>query len=280
MHYYSKEAIYGQPKLTINGDVISSLLPENNQVDWSIAGVEGGIPSFSKIVDVSTVGLVGDNSTDNSGSLQTAIDNAEAGTVFYFPTGTFVFNTTIYMKDSIVLLGDCVANTTLKFDLAGEAKPSIWWKSENLAASATNITAGYEKGTTQITVDDPTGFKVGEYAEIMQDNDSALMYTNPTWNVSWSEESVGQICHVTAINGNVITLKYPLMYDFSADLNVRVKWTEPIKYSGLENLRVFRVDNGNDYNLRFDNAANCWIRNIEGDYCDRGHFVANESVNL
>ena len=280
VHYYSREASSGQPKLTINGDVVSTLIPENNQVDWSTAGVEGGIPSFNNIVDVSSVGLIGDNSTDNSNALQLAIDNAASGTVFYFPSGTFLFNTTIYMKDSVVLLGNCVANTTLKFDLAGEAKPSIWWKSDAVASSATAITAGYEKGSTQITVTDATGYKVGEYIEIMQDNDPALMYTQQDWDVSWSEESVGQVCPITAINGNVITIKYPLMYDFSTGLNVRAKWAEPIKYAGLENLHVFRVDNGNDYNLRFDNAANCWIRNIEGDYCDRGHFAANESANL
>lgn len=279
-HYYSREATIGQPKLVINGGVVSSILPEDNQVDWSIAGVVGGIPNYTNQIDVTTMGVLGDDQTDNSTTFQALIDNADAGTEFYFPSGIFLFNSSIRMKDSITVKGNCVSNTTLKFDLSGTAEPSFWFKSDDVSSTATSITAGFEKGSSVITVVDPTGFKVGGFVEVLQDNDSALMYTSPTWNVSWAAEAVGQIVEIVSISGSDLTLKSELQYDFSSVLNVRAKWMEPIQYSGIENFKLFRVDDGNDYNIRFDYAANCWVRNLEGEYADRGHFATTKSAHL
>ncbi|MBN1927748.1 MAG: T9SS type A sorting domain-containing protein, partial [Prolixibacteraceae bacterium] len=110
-----------------------------------------------------------------------------------------------------------------------------------------------------------------EHVEILQDNIPEKMYTQDTWNTDWAQNVTGQMIKVLAINGNRLTLEHPLYYGFSPEYNVRAKPAKMITGAGLENLKVERLDNGNDYNLRFYYAANCWIRNIEGSFSDRGH---------
>lgn len=268
------------PTLVVNGNSISTLLPENNFVNWSIAGVEGGIPTYTQQIDVTAAGVIADNSTDNTAALQQLIDNATAPTVLFFPEGTYAFEGTIVFSDSVVIRGECPQNTILNFDLNGAAAPSFLWNSNDISSSTVLILSGFTKGSTSITVSNASTFTVGEYIEITQDNDPELMYTRADWNVSWAQDVVGQMCEITAIDGNTISLKYPLMYDFNASLNPKANAAKMISGAGLENLKVFRADDGNDYNLRFDYAVNCWIRNVEGDYCDRGHVVLNQSAHI
>lgn len=275
------------PGLLINGDwgeigpetVSSFIYPADNRIDWSAAGVEGEIPEYAKIMDISTQGGMGNGIYDNSATVQDVIDHSPPGTVIFFPEGTYLFNTELRMKDSIVLRGACVKHTTLWFDLKGRASPSIWFRSDDTGDLVT-ITSGYEKGSDIITVEDASGFVTGQYVEIIQDNDPDLMYTNEDWNTDWAQNSVGQVVRVTDINGNNISLERPLYYTFSPELNARAGRADLLTGAGLENCRIFRADDGDDYNLRFYYASNCWIRNIEGDYCDRGHVEILWSTNI
>lgn len=277
-HFHSKEAAAqeNRPVIVLNNLSSAPLIPAINSVDWSVAGVEGGIPNYTNVVDVSSIGLVADGATDNSISLQNAINSTSTPTVFLFSEGTYFFESSIQMKNNIIIRGECVDKTVLNFDLSGDALPSFWFKSDEVGSEVV-LNSGFVKGSTSITVANASSFKVGDYIEIIQDNDSALMYTNPTWDASWAANSVGQMVPITAINGNTLTLKYALMHTFSSALNVRGRSVEMIVGSGIENLKIHRIDNGNDYNLRFDYAANCWIRNIEGSYADRGHVAINSS---
>lgn len=282
VHFYSSEhpTVGNHPVLALNGSSITTLLPEGNSVDWSIAGVEGGIPNYNNEVNVLTAGLVADNSTDNTIALQQLINAANEPTVFFFPEGDYLFNGSIAFSDSIIIRGECPQSTNLNFDLNGTASPSFSWRSSDVSNTTVSITAGHIKESKVITVANASGFTVGEYLEITQDNDPALMYTRSDWDVSWAQDVVGQMCEITAIDGDVISLKEPLMYDFSAELNPKANAAKMLTGAGLENLRVYRVDDGNDYNLRFDYAANCWIRNVEGAYCDRGHVALNQSAHI
>jgi hypothetical protein len=65
---------------------------------------------------------------------------------------------------------------------------------------------------------DPTG----EFAEVEQENDSALMYTDPDWIVDRAEQAVGQLLEVESVNGNTLTFSMPLNFDFSTELNAQI----------------------------------------------------------
>lgn len=56
-------------------------------------------------VNVADLGLVGDGKTDNSAKLQDAIDMLSGSTSFYFPAGTYVFNSTVYFRQGNTFIG-------------------------------------------------------------------------------------------------------------------------------------------------------------------------------
>jgi hypothetical protein len=222
---------------------------------------------------------VGNGSTDNASVVQNLINNSTAGTVLFFPTGTYRFESTLSLSDSIVIRGECVTNTKFEFDLNGAAQPSIWFRKQ-ITTSESTITSGFEKGSTSLQVTDPSAFAIGDFIEVYQDNDPTLMYTNPTWDVSWAQNVVGQMIRITDISGNTIELERTLYYDFSQNLNFRAIGAQMISGAGLENLHIERLDNGNDYSIRFKYADNCWVRNIESSLADRGHVEISQSANI
>lgn len=283
--FASKEhsSIEKRPLLTINKNIITSnnlIYPTKNQIDWSLAGHQGNIPNYKNIVDVTTLGIKNDGTTDNSSTLEQIIQNSVPGTVLSFPSGEYFFSKTINLKDSIILRGNCPSTTLFKFDLNKEAQASIWFKGSAKNNFTKILANGLKKDALKITVENSADFKVGGFVEIIQDNDSTKMYTKTIWDVSWAANALGQVSQIVAINGNEITLKTPLLYDFTTELNVRVQPVTVIQGAGIENLKVNRVDDGNDYSLRFAFAYNCWIRNIESDFADRGHVEISKSTNI
>ncbi|WP_051907702.1 glycosyl hydrolase family 28-related protein [Flavimarina sp. Hel_I_48] len=253
--------------------------PEDNQIDWSVCGVENSIPNYLNKIDVTTKGARGDSIFDNSKIIQNLINSSNFGTVLLFPSGTYLFNTSINLKSGIVIRGASSSETILKFDLNGTAKPSFWFSSWD-RSSTTPIISGYNKGSITITVQDPTLFYKKDYIEIFQDNDPSLMYTKEEWNVSWAEESVGQMARIININGNKMNIAYPLDYNFSPTLNIRARSCKMLTDAGIENFKLIRIDKGEEYSIRMDYAANCWIRNIESAYSQKGHIQLIRSLNI
>jgi len=266
----------------ILGQVSDFISPISNQIDWGVAGMEGGIPDYTNVVNLTTLGAVGNGTTDNAAVVQTAIDNA-AGTptVLLFPAGTYLFNASLVMKDSVVLRGENSGNTTLRFNLSSDSS-SLYFVKSNTNTDTSVVTAGFGKGSTVITLASTTGFSVGGYLEIFQENDVVEMATNsPTdWDRSWTEYSVGQVVQIVGINGNDVTLKHPLYHTFSSSLNVRATQLDMLTGAGVEYLELFRVDNGHNYTTTFSSAANCWMQHVEGHFTDRGHVVINKSSHL
>lgn len=256
-----------------------TIIPNNNRIDWTVAGVEDKIPNYSNIIDVTTRGAESSDIFDNSKILQDLIDSSSFGTVLLFPSGTYLFKSSINLKSGIVIRGVSSSQTVFKFDLNGTAQPSFRFSSWD-RSSITPITSGHIKGSRTITVQDPTLFVYRDYIEIFQDNDPELMYTRREWDVTWAAESVGQLVKITSRNGNEITLEHPLLYDFSANLNVRARSCQMLDGAGLESFKLIRLDQGEAFALRFDYAANCWIRNMESEYAQRGHVEMSKSLNI
>lgn len=64
--------------------------------------------------NVTSYGLVGDGTTDNSTAFQSIIDSAPLGSVMYFPAGTYMFLSSIFMKNGISIIGDGTEATKIQ----------------------------------------------------------------------------------------------------------------------------------------------------------------------
>ncbi|MEN3014179.1 MAG: glycosyl hydrolase family 28-related protein, partial [Endomicrobiia bacterium] len=244
-------------------------------IDWSKAGYPGEIPYISSpVANVKDFGAKGDGQTDDYQAIVSAINFIKKSTpaVVYFPEGTYLIKSKINLQncDGIIFRGEGYKKTKLIFNLNGANDNCIdilTYRRGNWV----NAISGYTKGSTQIVVSDVSQFKVGDTAEIQQDNDPALMYTKSQWNVSWAANSVGQFFNIVGIQGNTLIIDPPLNFTFRADLNPRVRRNNLISNVGFEDFYIERVDNGDGNTFYFKNAANCWIRRIESYNTVKAH---------
>ena len=75
----------------------------------------------------------------------------------------------------------------------------------------TSVKGRFEKDSTHITVSDAAGFNVGDYVEILQDNDPAVcegMY-------DYMVRAIGQTMKVVAKNGRTLTVNRPLYFSYN-----------------------------------------------------------------
>lgn len=255
------------------------ILPANQQIDWSIAGIPGGIPDFPNSLDVTDFGAVGDGVTNDLPAFQAAINAAPDSTAVFVPAGNYRLNGTLVLNnDHTVLRGDCpVGSTKLLFHLSGSilAIQITHANAENLDQVLNN---SLPKGTTSFILNDATGYTVGKYAEIRQDNDPALMYTDPAWDVPGAATSVGQLFKVVAVNGNTITVDRPLFINYNTSLNPVMRPLNNMRRNvGVENLYLEMITPGN-YNVFMRDAVNCWIRNVESKKTNKGHFFLQRAI--
>ena len=101
------------------------------------------------------------------------------------------------------------------------------------------------------------------------------MYTDPNWQRSWAEGSVGEVVRIIAVSGNTLTLERPLHFDYSDALNPKIRSQGFIEHVGLERLRIHRLDSGDGDTVIFRNAAWVWLLGVESDTTVRSHLQAN-----
>ncbi len=265
----------------------------NYSVDWSKAGVPNGIPNLPNTVNVLDYGAQGDGSTTNNNltAFHNALSAAGYGGVVFVPTGTYFINGSIIMPEGRVLRGECPNNTILKFNISPNtiidppgcidiATPSQYYDYGDFE----QVSAGFTKGSTSITVNNPAVFSAGDFLEIEQDNDPVLMYTQPIgaeppWNQPWAQEAVGQYFVVTKKSGNTIYLDRPIFYGFNPALNPRARRVHFKTDVGIENLYIVKVDNSDRATIKIKNAARCWVRNVNSYKTYKAHVAIARAMD-
>jgi hypothetical protein len=268
--------------------ISQDIIPESRRIDWQ-PGIPGGIPNYPVSVEVTDYGAVGDGTTDDTQAFFDAIDACPESTAVFIPAGTYLITDRIDIRKSIVLRGAGPEATFLKFEkLAGDPdeyqRTNIWIGTSTLGFSA-NVLGNCDKGSPEVTVDDVSGFSVGDLIEIRQDNDEEVMarpIVPPSENDSWAEghwgyRAVGQFLIITDINetSNTLTFHKPLYYDYNLDMNPAVtRCVEPTKNAGIEDLHFELVVDCNGYfgNIQMDHATYCWVKNVRSYKCSRSHI--------
>jgi hypothetical protein len=267
--------------------ISQDIVPMSRRIDWQ-PGIPGGIPYYPVGVNLEDYGAVGDGITDDTEALKDAISACEESTAVFIPAGTYLITDRIDIRKSIVLRGAGPDQTFLKFEKlegAGEYHRTNIWIGTSTQDSTANVLDNCNKGSNEITVDDVSGFSVGDLVEIRQDNDPEVMarpIVPPSENDSWAEEhwgwrAVGQFLIITDINeaNNTLTFHKPLYYDYNLDMNPAVsRCVDPTRYAGIEDLHFELVVDCNAYygNIQMDHTAYCWVKNVRSYKCSRSHI--------
>jgi len=243
------------------------IIPAERRIRWN-PGIPGGIPEITGPVEnIVNHGADPTGKADSRAAIDAAMDALPAeGGVILIPEGTFRIGSKISIgKDRVVFRG-----TGKESRLLSEADGNCIEVVANQMGKWQVLTDGATKCALTVTVEDGSLFTPGKFAEITQDNDSLLMYTDPTWIVSWAENSVGQLFEVESVNGNDVTFRTPVHHNFSTGLNARIRPQELVVNVGFENFfiekRVAR-----SHTFVFRNAAYCWISDVESYHTRRTH---------
>jgi len=257
-------------------DLQAEIIPSDRRINWSTAGIPGGIPAIATTVNVKGHGARGDGTTDDSQAFSNAIHAVTAPGAVRVPAGTYLIKSTIDLKEGVVLRGDSAERTHIIIDVPnGDGVRIASWQ----RGSFVDVTDGATKGSTTLTVSDASSFTTGCFAEIQQENDADAMYTDPRWNTDWAANAVGQILSVKARTGNTLTLSEPLHLTFKSSLKPRVRSLGLIRNAGLENLHLKRTAAGDYYTVLMNLAGFCWVSGCELEDTMKAHVGLRTSYH-
>lgn len=274
----------------------ASFLPAGRTVDWTHAGIPGGIPDATWPVCQT---LSPSGGSDDSTAIQNAINSCPAGSVVVLNAGTYtlhrsskvcvgksddygsgVYEAGLCLTDkSIVLRGAGPDKTVLNY---GDGASIISMGETYMSSSQVSmiaVTSTASQGATQLTLSSTSGITANSYIGITEKNPTdtdgnplvdTTGYTGacdycghdmPTY-------AMQQVDQVTAVSGNTITLARPLYYTYNN--SPQVFHLPMIESVGLENLRVVGTaasGTGLVYkNVNVEACAKCWVHNVESDW--------------
>lgn len=281
----------------------SSFLDNGNAIDWSQAGIPGGIPQFPEAsgttLNVMDYGATGNGVTDDTAAIQSAINAATSGDVVYLPPGTYLVNSSDTAavalelnQNNIVLRGDGVSSQILIDGGGIGIKMGTQYTNFGPAVA---LAGSYPQGATQITLAGSGSFSVGQYVVVdelsppyVELNDSGYLCTDYSGDgYSSGQRCVVQMAQITAVNGSTLTLNRPLYWPYSASLSPRVYVANMVQDVGLENLFIERAQNvgtQSSHIVSLEECAHCWVNGVEtylgrGDHYNLGYTYASELVN-
>jgi hypothetical protein len=297
--------------LSVHAQVWSGVLAPSRAIDWSRAGVVGGIPTNRTRCVTSacrTVTAAGASST--AAQIQAAISSAPRNSYILLPSGTYKLTAglTWNAKNNVTLRGAGANQTFLIFSAyagcQGLLAPicfqspdtNYWGSPSNLA----NWTANYSAGTTSITLDSVKNLSVGWPLTLDQRDDLStadtgdifLCYTPQTVCSANGDSGGGprngrsqqQIVTVTRISGTgpyTVGISPGLyMPNWVASKTPQAWWpTRPVFGDGVEDLSIDASAASPQANVGMFNCVGCYANGITSILPKRSHVQIFQSIH-
>jgi hypothetical protein len=276
----------------------TEVLDPGRRIDWSQAGVPGGIPHRAS----GTCATLGPAAT--AADINNAIAACNNGVV-YLDAGTYNVSGGITFRgiSNVTLRGAGPARTILKFsgtDTCGGLYANVCirglsgvWSGNVPAGDIRNWTAGYSKDTTQITLDSTAGLTVGSVIVLDQLNDTvdggSVVVSDAKGQFSLEGGAPGranraqqQFVEVTAVEGNLVTISPGLyMPNWRESQQPQAWWWgDTAVLNGVEDLTLDHSEGSETSGVGFQNAYKCWVRNVRSLSAKRNHVWLNQAARI
>jgi len=280
----------------------SGILDPSRAVDWTNAGF--AVPTFTTVCTTLSPGVT-------SAQINSAISACPNGQVVSLNAGIYSLSGDIVMKSNVVLRGAGASTTLLQFSAGGGAcnlagtDQVCFGGSFNWSGGPNHLTtwtAGYAKGSTQLTLGSTSGLSVGQILILDQADDASdtgNYYVCQTLACSTEGGSPGRTVGganytqqeyklVTNIAGNVVTISPPLYSPNWRSSQTPGAWwaNSTIQNAGIENLTLDYSASSNLSGIAFFNAYKCWAKNVRSIYSNsssgggRNHVWMQYSKNI
>jgi hypothetical protein len=253
----------------------SGILDPSRAIDWSAAGVPGGIPNRTTVCATLQASTFGNGTSDATSGIQTALNGCPANQVVVLSAGTFRINGSLSVPSNVTLRGAGADQT--KLDLHGSSNGAVNLGSgDPNASNAVLITSGSTAGSTSLVLVNSGNVSVGGYLLITELNttyvsiigdEGACKWCDTFWN---GTRARGQIVEVTSKSGNTVGIT-PALYSTFLLTPQAVPFSASAKNAGVESLQVFANHTGYTANFLLRMCAYCWVKGVEGNYADGDH---------
>lgn len=258
----------------------SGILSPSRAIDWSQAGLPGGIPNRTTICATITASTYGNGSSDATSGIQSALNNCASGGVVSLSSGTFLVDGNLTVPSNVTLRGAGADQTILNAKGSGGAVITLGGQGSPNINNSVSITGGATAGSASITVSNASGITVGSYLLITELNDPSFVTINGsegtcTWcdgGLGWNgTRAAGQIVEVESISGTTIGIS-PGLYMAYPNSPLATPFKALGKYVGVENLQIYANDTGYSASTEINMCAYCWVSGIEDNYADADHL--------
>ncbi len=266
----------------------SGIISPSRMINWSNAGVTGGIPNRTTVCATLSAGAT-------ASQINSAIASCPSNQVVYLNAGTYNLSSGIDFgghsnvtlrgagpdKTLLVFTGDTSCNG-LSADIC-IAGSNSWQGGPNNVA---NWTAGYAAGTTQITLSNTSNLHPGSSFIVLDQLDDSsdngnvfacsaqgVCSTEGTGGGGRSNRAQQQLVTVTAVSGNTVTISPGLyMPNWRASQSPGAWWANQITSGdGIENMSLDHTNSNDTSGIGFNNASNSWIENVKSITPNRNH---------
>lgn len=250
-------------------------IPPERRVDWSFAGVPGGIPERNDVCATIDAAMYGAMQADVAPAILQAIAECgateDAPKVIEIPAGDYSLATSLDIGETswITFRGAGAAQTRIV--PAGRAFRLGWGSAAPLAAT---VMAGATRGSTQLTLSSTEGVFVNGFLAIDRADDPAMVFST-----SGPGRYLKQIVRVTAIAGNDVTFEPPLFWDFDDQPQLTGFADMMTRGVGVENMLFDHEGQGEGPSVFFDQCWGCWVRGIHSRMPLQYHTVGANSMN-
>jgi len=285
----------------------SGIIDPSRAIDWSRAGAN--VSNRTTICATLSPGA-------SSAQIDSAIASCPANQVVFLNAGTYSLSGGITFSghNNVTVRGAGPTQTILQFsggDSCGGQGGNVCIGDASIlyvgspsvqpgGSNAHNWTAGYAKGSTQLTLDSASGLRAGQTIILDQANDTSdtggVFVCDVSGTCHQSTETgssngrtIGgvdynqtQIVTVTAVSGNVITISPGLfMNNWRSSQSPKIWWTTSVTGDSVENLTVDGTNDGGSVksNIYFYDATASWVRNIRSIRGNRNHVWLYQSAH-
>ncbi len=273
----------------------SGIIAPSRMINWSNAGVQGGIQDRTSICATLSPGAT-------ASQINSAIASCPSGEVVSLAAGTYNLTAGIVFNehDNVTLRGAGAYSTFLVFtgntSCRGPSSSICVQGDSNWSgtpANTANWTAGYSVGATSVTLDSTTHLSAGSLLILDQADDSSdpgTVYVCQVMGVCSTEGPGGagrsgraqeQVVTVTGVSGSTVSFTPGLdMPNWASGKSPGGYWATIIAQGdGIENLSIDNTNSGATSGIVMVNSANCWVKGVRSLNSNRNHVWLQYSAH-